>query len=559
MRSSGFSAARWGLFAAAALAIVLSAAACGSSKKASGSTTTAGTTTAPSTSNQTLQLASASTDVDYSDPALAYGVLSWEVEYETCTKLMNYSDANGTVSNELTPEGAEGLSVISSDGKSYTFTIRSGMKFSDGAPVTAESFRAAMNRDANPKMNSPVNAFVGDIVGWNDVVNKKAKTISGVTVNGNKLTIKLTQRDGGLLDKLAMPFFCAIDPAKTPVDPQGVKTPPGSGPYYIDQRTVGKQLVMRVNPYYKGDRPHRAGTIVFTMNTNPQQTYLQVSNGTYATDPNGLDNPADAAHLAKVYGINKSRFFVHPTPETDYVALNTTGTAFSSVAVRKAVNYAIDRSALLRVFGFAGGRTTNAILPASLSGGVAVANPYPLKGADLAKAKQLLGGHTCGNVNLWYQTGPVGTPQSGIFSYNLKQLGCNVTTKPFQGYAMYTAAGVKGAPFDAAMSGWYQDYADGYDFFHILLDGRAIASSNNNNLAYFNEPSLNTKIDAANELSGPTRSQSWGKLDNSTMTDYAPWAPMDNRNVRDFVGPKTAGYLFVPAYGSMDLGTLYLK
>jgi ABC-type oligopeptide transport system substrate-binding subunit len=84
MRSSGFSAARWGLFAAAALAIALSAAACGSSKKASGSTTTAGTTTAPSTVNQTLQLASASTDVDYSDPALAYGVLSWEVEYETC-------------------------------------------------------------------------------------------------------------------------------------------------------------------------------------------------------------------------------------------------------------------------------------------------------------------------------------------------------------------------------------------------------------------------------------------------------------------------------------------
>ena len=559
MRSSGFSAARWGLFAAAALAIVLTAAACGSSKKATGSTTTAGTTTAPSTANQTLQLASASTDVDYSDPALAYGVLSWEVEYETCTKLMNYSDANGTVSNELTPEGAEGLPVISSDGKTYTFTIRSGMKFSDGTPVTAESFRAAMNRDANPTMNSPVNAFVGDIVGWTDVVNKKAKTISGVTVDGNKLTIKLTERDGGLLDKLAMPFFCAIDPAKTPVDPQGLKTPPGSGPYYIAQRTVGKQLVMKVNPHYTGTRPHRAGTIVFTMNTNPQQTYLQVSNGTYATDPNGLDNPAEAASLAKKYGINKSRFFVHPTPETDYVALNTTGTAFSSVAVRKAVNYAIDRSALLRVFGFAGGRTTNAILPASLSGGVAVANPYPLNGPDLAKAKQLLGGHACGNVNLWYQTGPVGTPQSGIFTYNLKQLGCNVTAKPFQGYAMYTAAGVKGAPFDAAMSGWYQDYADGYDFFHILLDGRSIASSNNNNLAYFNQQTVNTKIDAANVLSGPTRSKSWGQLDNSTMTDYAPWAPMDNRNVRDYVGPKTAGYLFVPAYGSMDLGTLYLK
>ena len=548
---------RWSLFAGTALAVVLAVTACGSSKKASGSTTTP-TTTAPVTTNQTLQLASASTDVDYSDPALAYGVLSWEIEYNTCAKLMNYSDANGAASNELTPDAAEGLPVISSDGKTYTFTIRSGIKFSNGAPLTAQSFVAAMNRDANPKMNSPVDAFVGDIVGWNDVVNKKAKTISGVTANGNKLTIKLTQKDGGLIDKLAMPFFCAIDPAKTPVDPQGVKTLPGAGPYYIAARTVGKQLVMKVNPYYKGNRPHRAGTIVFTMNTDPQQTYLQVSKGTYATDPNGLDNPAAASQLAKTYGINKTRFFVHATPETDYLALNTARPAFGSLAVRQAANYAIDRPALLRAFGFGGGKTTTAILPPSLAGGVEVTNPYPLNAPNAAKAKSLAAGK-CGNVQLWYGTGPVGTPQSGILSYDLKQMGCTVTTKPFQGYALFTAAGVKGAPYDAALAGWYQDYADGYDFFHILLDGRAIQGSNNNNLAYFNEPSVNAKIDTANEESGVNRSQSWGKLDNYTMSNYAPWASMDNRNIRDFIGPKTAGYLFIPAYGALDLGTLYLK
>ncbi|HEX6762636.1 MAG TPA: ABC transporter substrate-binding protein [Gaiellaceae bacterium] len=547
------------VFAGAALVLVLAAAACGGSSKSSRGTTTGTTTTsAPTSTNQTLQLASATTDVDYSDPALAYGVLSWEIEYSTCSKLMNYSDAGGVASNELTPDATEGLPVISKDGKTYTFTIRKGIKFSNGAELTANSFAAAMNRDANPKMNSPVNAFMTDVVGWNDVVDKKAKAISGVTVDGNKLTIKLTQKDGGLLDKLAMPFFCAIDPATTPVDPQGLKTVAGSGPYYIAARTVGKQLVMKRNPYYQGDRPHRAATIVFTMNTDAQQTYLQVSKGTYVTDPNGLDNPAEAASLAKKYGVNKTRFFIHPTPETDYIALNTTGKAFSSVNTRKAVNYAIDRPALLRVFGFGGGKVTTAILPPSLAGGVDVSNPYPAKGIDLAKAKSLLGGKPCGNVDVWYQTGPVGTPQTGIFAYDLKQLGCNVTQKPFQGYAMYTAAGVKGAAFDAAMSGWYQDYADGYDFFHILLDGRAIAGSNNNNLAYFNEPSVNAKIDSANELTGRARSQAWGNLDNYTMTNYAPWASMDNRNVRDYVGPNVAGYLFLPAYGAMDLSTLYL-
>jgi len=513
--------------------------------------------TSAKNASKTLNLAVAASDVDYTDPALAYGVLSWQIEYETCSKLLDYSDVGGG-SSELSPDAAAGFPVVSNSGKTYTFTIKSGIKFNDGAPVTAASFVAAFNRDANPSMNSPVNAFMSDVIGYDNVVNKKASKVSGVTASGNKLTIKLTSTDGGLLDKLAMPFFCAIEPSKTPVNPQGVNTLPGSGPYYIADRTVGKQIVLKTNPFYKGNRPHRSDVIVLTMNTDPQQTYLQVSNGTYAADPSGLDNPAAAAQLQQQYGVNKSRFFVHPTPETDYVALNTQGSAFKSAAVRKAVNYAIDRPALLRVRGVLGGTRTTTILPKSLTGGVYDQKLYPIAGAQSAKAKTIAGS-ACGNVNLWYATGPVGTPQSGILKYNLSQMGCNVTTKSFVGYAIYTAAGVKGAPFDAMFAGWYQDYADGYDFFHILLDGRTLQASNNNNLAYFNQPSVDSKIDAANKLTGSARAKAWGSLDIYTMKNYAPWAPIDNRNVRDFVGPNTAGYQFSPAWGSMDLGTLYLK
>jgi ABC-type oligopeptide transport system substrate-binding subunit len=510
--------------------------------------------TSAKNASKTLNLSAAQTDVDYTDPALAYGVLSWQIEYETCSKLLDYADG----SSELTPDAAAGLPVVSADGKTYTFTIKSGIKFNDGASLSANSFVAAFNRDANPSMNSPVNAFMTDVVGYDNVVNKKASKVSGVTASGNKLTIKLTQADGGLLDKLAMPFFCAIEPSKTPVNPQGVNTLPGSGPYYIADRTVGKQIVLKRNPNYKGPRLHRSDTIVFTMNTDSQQTYLQVSNGTFAADATGLTNPAAAADLLKQYGVNKSRFYVHPTPETDYIALNTQGSAFKSAAVRRAVNYAIDRPALLRVRGVLGGSRTTTILPASLTGGVYNQKLYPIAGAQAAKAKSLAGG-ACGNVNLWYATGPVGTPQAGILKYNLDQMGCNTTTKSFVGYAIYTAAGVKGAPFDAMFAGWYQDYADGYDFFHILLDGRTIQASNNNNLAYFNQPTVDSKIDAANKLTGSARAKAWGALDIYTMKNYAPWAPIDNRSVRDFIGPNTAGYLFSPAWGSMDLGSLYLK
>ena len=261
-------------------------------------------------SSQTLQLAVGASDVDYSDPALAYGVLSWQIEYETCAKLIDYSDVGGTASSELSPDAATAMPVISAGGKTYTFTIRPGIRFSDGAPLSAASFKAAFDRDTTASMNSPVSAFMADVVGWNAELNKQASTVSGVAVERQQADDQTDSADGGLVDKLGDAVLLRDRAFDDAYEPSGVLTLPGAGPYYIADRTVGKQLVLKENPYYKGSRPHRSDTIVITMNTDPQQTYLQVSNGTYAADPAGLDNPAAAADLQSKYGVNKSRFFV---------------------------------------------------------------------------------------------------------------------------------------------------------------------------------------------------------------------------------------------------------
>jgi peptide/nickel transport system substrate-binding protein len=505
-----------------------------------------------------LNLAAANADVDFSDPALAYNELSWSVEYETCSKLVDYPDTAGLEGSQLVPgEATTGFPVVSNGGKTYTFTIRKGVRFSDGAPLTAADFVYAFNRDANPAMQSPVTPFVTDIVGWDAVVAKEAARVAGVTAKGNKLTIRLTHPDGGLLNKLAMPFFCAVEPAKTPVDSQGVVTLPGAGPYYIASRTPGKQLVLKRNPYYKGKRPRRSATIVITMNTNPATTFLQVSNGTYAADPNGLDDPTAAAELAKKYGINKSRFFVHPLVETDYIALNTSRAPFNSLAARKAANYAIDRPAILRTRGFDAGVRTSTILPKAIAGGFWGQKIYATAGANPAKAKQLL--PSCGDVTLWGSNSATGTQQVGIARYNLTQIGCKVTVKQFGALAVTTAAGVKGADYDLVFGAWNADYADPYDFFGTLLDGRTIRSANNNDLAYLNDATLNRKIDEAESLTGDARAKAFGRLDIYTTTKLAPWVPIDNRNQRDFIGPNVGGYVFQPVFATMVLGSLYLK
>src|ERR1043166_3987008 len=104
----------------------------------------------------------------------------------TALKLYNYPDKAKPLGGKITPEGAAGFPVVSKDGKTYTITVKSGYKFSDGTPVTAKNYAFAINRSLNPVMQSPAAVFITGIVGAQDVLDNKAKTASGVQVKGNK-------------------------------------------------------------------------------------------------------------------------------------------------------------------------------------------------------------------------------------------------------------------------------------------------------------------------------------------------------------------------------------
>jgi len=503
----------------------------------------------------TMKINSSGTDVDYSDPSLAYGTVSWQIEYATALKLYNYPDKAPPLGGKIQPEGAAGFPVISKDGKTYTITVKKGFQFNDGKPVTAANYAFAINRALNPTMQSPAATFISNIVGAQAVLDNKAKTASGVIVKGNKLTIKLTQADGGMLAKLGMPFFQALEPSLA-IDPKGVNAYPSAGPYYIASREVGRQIIVKRNTHYKGSRPANIDTFTMTMNTNLDQSLLQVKSNQVDYDIGGLP-PSAHADLAAQFGINKGQYQVHPLVETDYVALNTAGKVFGNVNLRKAANQAVDRPAMLRVRGAYAGKRTDQILPPGM-GGFRDEKIYPIVGANYPKAKQLAG-NNCGNVNLWSTTTTTGQALAQVFKYNLTQMGCNVNVKLFQGFQIYTAAGNKGADYDAALVGWNQDYPDPYDFLDVLLNGNAIHEANNNNLAYFNNAAVNKQLDAANKLSGDARYKTYGNLDVEISTKYAPWAAYDNRNMRELTSSKVGGYLFQPANASADLNTFFLK
>ena len=518
----------------------------------------------PFTSGQkkggTMNINMSGTDVDYIDPALAYGTISWQILDSVCVKLFYYPDKPDPLGSKLAPDAATGFPTVSKDGKTYTFTVKSGIKSNTGQALTAANFAFAINRVLNPKMQSPAVPFItgaNGIVGADAASTGKATTASGVKAAGQKLTITLLKPDGSLLSKLAMNFFCAL-PTNTEADPNGINTFPSYGPYYVASRQVGRQIITKTNPNYKGPRPHNIETFVFTANTNLDQSLLQVKAGQADYDANGL--PATAhADLAKQFGINKGRYFLHGGLNVDYFAMNTSRPAFSNPIMRKAVNYAVDRPALVRVRGYLAGFRNDQILPPGL-GGYKDVKLYPIKGSDYAKAKTLAaqaGG--CKNVTIYTVTTPVGQNLGQTLKYNLSQIGCDVSVKLFQGFQIYIAAGTKGEPFDITYAGWFADYADPYDFIDILLNGDNIHEANNNNLAYLNVPAVNKQMAAANALSGDKRYAAYAALDLNITKNYAPWAAYENRNTREFISPRIGGFLFQSAHGGANLNTFFVK
>ena len=125
----------------------------------------------------------AENDVDFMDPALAYSAHAWQLLFATCAKLLTYPDKPAPAGSQLVPEVARSLPQRSADGKTYTFTIREGFRFSppSNEPVTARTFKYTIERSLSPKMKGPAHfqGYLSNVVGAKAYMAGKAPHISG--------------------------------------------------------------------------------------------------------------------------------------------------------------------------------------------------------------------------------------------------------------------------------------------------------------------------------------------------------------------------------------------
>jgi YVTN family beta-propeller protein len=496
-------------------------------------------------------------DFDTTDPALAYDPLLSPMLYATCAKLLNYPDKAGLAGSELVPEVAESLPARSADGKTYTFTIRSGFRFSPPSTerVTAQTFKQTIERTLNPAMKSPAASGAADIVGAGAYMAGKAAHIAGVTARANTLTIRLTDPAPNLPTRLAQPAFCAV-PSNTPIERHDVI--PSAGPYRVASFTPNQGVVLTRNPSYHGSRPHRVARIELAVGIPGHRAIAQVEDGTADYAMNGAVDRTNAATLAARYGPHSpaaksghQQYFVNPQPALDVFALNTHRPLFADARIRQAVNYAIDRAALARLgnpfFGALPADPTDHYLPPGIPGHVN-GHIYPLV-PDLTKARRLAKGHASATAVLYTFDRPPFTEQAQIIKNDLAAIDLRVVVKAF-GDELFTRLATPGEPFDIAYAGWGADYPDPTGVLDPLLQ-------NSSNFPPLDDPSYRAKLRAAARLSGPERYLGYARLDRDLARNAAPLAAYDNPYSHELfsarMGCQTYGF-----YG-IDLAALCIK
>jgi peptide/nickel transport system substrate-binding protein len=491
------------------------------------------------------------------DPAFPGGAGLSHVLGATCAALMNQPDKPLPARLSLVPEIAADAPRITNGGRTYTFTIRKGVRFSTGAPVTARSFAYTINRLLNPAMNSPLAMLYKNIVGAQKVIDGKAATATGVIARGNTLVIRLKKPDGAFMLLVTAEGFCVL-PETVPIDPEGVKAPvPAAGPYYVAEYVPGERAVLEWNRYYRGGRPHHIDRFVVDLTLDPTTILDRVESGELDSSfIRAADIGDRAEELRRKYGVNRSRFFVAPQRVVSMFVLNTSRPLFcKNPKLRQAVNFAVDREALLRERGRLSGSLTDQYLTPVMFG-FRNERIYPLKGPDLRRARALARGRTRGGKAVLYtEASALDAAQAQILQRNLGAIDLEVEIKDFPRPVLNEKLRTPGEPFDIGRVVWIA--SPDPSFLNSLFDGRTIGQADNANWSYFNSPKYNRLLEAASRLpAGPERYRTYSQLDVDIARNAAPAIAYAYGNAQTLVSSRTGCVVVNPI---LDLAAVCLK
>jgi peptide/nickel transport system substrate-binding protein len=542
--------------------VVMFAAACGGGSS-TGSTTSGSSSSQPKKGGTFTILANSNFGV--ADPAQNYTLQEWQLLINTHDGLVQFKRVGGAAGTQLVPNLATAIPTATDGGKTYTFELRQGIKYSDGTTMKPSDFVTTFERQFT--VPGPTSFYAG-IVGADACKASKCDLSQGVVADdaASTLTIHLTAPDPEFLYKLALPFAYAVPGGTSPKN-LGNNVPPGTGPYMWKSYNPNKELVLVRNPYFKvwsadAQPEGYPDSIVEKFGLPISEEVTQVQNGSADEVFDGDVIPAD-----RLNELNDPKYAnqVHVNPLTAdwYFALNTKRPPFNNVQARQAANYAADRAAYVKIGGGTSlAQPTCQILPPNFPGYEPYC-PYTAGGdttkwtaPDLAKAKQLVqqSGTAGMKVVVNSTNDETGKALAEQMVSDLNAIGYKASTQLLTSGIQYPyVQNSKNLDkWSVAWSAWYQDYPAPSDFLNVLLGCGSIhpGSDGSPNIAEFCDKAIQAKMDQALTLgqSDPTAANNlWAEVDHA-VTDAAPWVDLYNPKQIDFLSKRIQGYQWNPQW-----------
>jgi YVTN family beta-propeller protein len=506
------------------------------------------------------------------DPAIGYDEVSFAVLSVTNDGLVAYRQTGGAAGATLVPDLATSLPDPTQGGLAYTFTLRKGIRYSTGEPVTAADVRYSYERFFK---SGPVAPYFNAIVGGSECAAKPktcdlSKGIEADDASGT-VTFHLTEPDPEFLFKIGLPFGDLV-PVGTPVHTDDNQTVPATGPYMVHSITEKRAELVRnpqFNQWSAAAKPDGyPDQIVIDVDPDPraQDAQLPLIEQGKADGYINLVAPQDVQELMTKY---TSQLHINSLVAVHYLFMDITRPPFDDVRVRQAINYAIDRSKVVDAFGGPlSVRPTCQVLPPNFQGYRPYC-PYTLDpddsgrwtAPDLSKARELVrSSGTAGmKIELAY---PAFFPRAAgeYMASMVRAIGYRATLNvghgangDFQEYFDYIS--ISTHHVQIGFIGWISDYPVASQFIYELLScARFVPNSNTNqNFGQFCDPALDARMKLALSLQQSDQSaagQLWAQIDHE-LVDKAAIVPIFNRQSVDFLSKRVGNYQYNPLLGML--------
>jgi peptide/nickel transport system substrate-binding protein len=515
------------------------------------------------------------------DPGETYYGYSWDMLRNFARTLVMFKPAPGKQGLELVPDLATDLGKSSDGGKTWTYTLKKGLKFEDGSPITAKDVAYGVLRSTDTTTFKTAPQYFVNMLdlpeGYDGVYGKFKNADTSKAIE--------TPDDYTIVFHLKQPFagfdFLAQIPQTAPV-PKAKDTGAkykshviSSGPYMFDgnfDAATGFKLVRNPNwdPATDPNRKALPDEIDVKTSMDPDDLDNQIIAGTLDVDIAGTG--VQPAALPKVLK-DKSLMARADNPLATrlwYTSIIPTVKPFDNIDCRKAVMYAMSPTSYQNAYGgkFAGGVVASTVLPPTVPG----YEDFDLYGqqknlnGQVDKAKASL--KSCGKPDgfetvMGYRAErqkEKATAQA--FQDSLGKVGIKLTLKPLPEGDYFAAT--CGLPsylvkngIGLCTNGWAADWPDGFGFLSQIVDSRVITPTGGSSNLSVRIPEVDAMLDkAAVEPDEATRNKMWGEIDKRVMEEaviypgvYAKSVLLRSKNTTNVFVNDAFGYYDYTAMG----------